>query len=297
MRTMPSTIQNSAEECSWSLTRLVSPSGSRKNRPIANTSATTTVPAQMPRGDLLRLLLGLARGGSCALAEMPSALKPIASDPPSATMPRSTGIRSQRWRAQRRGERERRDLDLAERSSLRRPPVGSSPSRASDLDASPADCHASLPTRPPRSPSLGVAAACAPPPPSGARRASSRPRAPPGRRAARRAGRSARRRELVPRRSAPCAGRCARARSPGGCSPAPSHRRPVERTSCLLGPCLRLRAPLGRPVCSAALTALGDPALEALDASTGVHQLLPSRVERVAVGAHLDVISSAWRAW
>ena len=36
-------------------------------------------------------------------------------------------------------------------------------------------------------------------------------------------------------------------------------------------------------------TSLGDPALEALDASTGVYELLSSRVERVAVGAHLDV--------
>ncbi len=53
----------------------------------------------------------------------------------------------------------------------------------------------------------------------------------------------------------------------------------------LLGTCLRLSAACLR----AALTSLGDPALEALDASTCVHELLPSGVERVAVGAHLDV--------
>jgi hypothetical protein len=35
--------------------------------------------------------------------------------------------------------------------------------------------------------------------------------------------------------------------------------------------------------------ALGDPALEALDASTRVYELLPARVERMAVGADLYV--------
>ena len=53
----------------------------------------------------------------------------------------------------------------------------------------------------------------------------------------------------------------------------------------LLGASLRLSAACLR----AALTSLGDPALEALYASTCVHELLPSGVERVAVGAHLDV--------
>jgi hypothetical protein len=38
-----------------------------------------------------------------------------------------------------------------------------------------------------------------------------------------------------------------------------------------------------------AQTALGDPALEALDAPASVHQLLATRVEGVAVRAHLDV--------
>ena len=37
-------------------------------------------------------------GGICALAEMPSARKPILSDSASATTPRTTGSRSRRWR-------------------------------------------------------------------------------------------------------------------------------------------------------------------------------------------------------
>jgi hypothetical protein len=35
--------------------------------------------------------------------------------------------------------------------------------------------------------------------------------------------------------------------------------------------------------------AFGHPPLEALDAPTGVHQLLFTRIERMTVGAHLDV--------
>ena len=83
------------------------------------------------------------------------------------------------------------------------------------------------------------------------RRASSRPRARPGRRRARRATRSA-----APRRRA--------ARSLTG-----------------------LRA-LGAGACARA-PALGDAALEALDAAAGVDQLLAARVERMAGRADLDV--------
>jgi len=38
-----------------------------------------------------------------------------------------------------------------------------------------------------------------------------------------------------------------------------------------------------------ALAAAGDPTLEALDAASGIDQLLAPRVKRVAVGADLDV--------
>ena len=69
------------------LIRLVSPTGTTKNRPIANTSATTTVPAQAP------LEISCSSSGSWAFAEMPSARRPIASDSASATTPRITGRR------------------------------------------------------------------------------------------------------------------------------------------------------------------------------------------------------------
>ena len=111
MRTTPSISQNRNEEPSWSLIRLVSPTGIRKNSTIANTSATTTVPAHTAFGissararglgaSGLRALVGavLGAGGSCALAETSSARKPIASEPPSATTPRTIGRRSRRWR-------------------------------------------------------------------------------------------------------------------------------------------------------------------------------------------------------
>src|SRR3954471_8825934 len=50
-------------------------------------------------------------------------------------------------------------------------------------------------------------------------------------------------------------------------------------------------APLG-----ASAAALGGAALEALDAPAGVDELLPARVERVAVGADLDVDLGLGRA-
>ena len=55
MRTTPSTSQNSTEESSWPLIRLVSPTGIRKNSTIASTSATTTVPAHTAAGISSRL--------------------------------------------------------------------------------------------------------------------------------------------------------------------------------------------------------------------------------------------------
>ena len=51
--------------------RLVSPTGTTKNRPTASASATTTVPNHMPPE------ISCSSSGSWALAEMPSALKPI----------------------------------------------------------------------------------------------------------------------------------------------------------------------------------------------------------------------------
>jgi hypothetical protein len=69
------------------LTRLVTPTGTTKNRPIAKTAATATVPIQAPPD------ISWSSPGSCALAEIPSARIPIASDSTSATTPRITGQR------------------------------------------------------------------------------------------------------------------------------------------------------------------------------------------------------------
>ena len=92
---------------SWSLMRLVSPTGTTKNRPTASASATTTVPTHMPPE------ISFSSSGSCALAEMPSALKPMTSDSTSATTPRTIGRRSSAVLLEDRRERERGDLDLA----------------------------------------------------------------------------------------------------------------------------------------------------------------------------------------
>ncbi len=155
---MPSTTQNRTEEPSWPLIRLVSPTGTRKNRTMASTRATTIVPAHTP----LEISSGssLSSSESCALADTSSARKPIAIEPPSATTPRTIGSRSRRWR--RRAESSGKVLTSIFPERLPRP------------------------TRPPRCRARGPA--CARPPPSWRRRASSRPRARPGRPAGRRAG-------------------------------------------------------------------------------------------------------------
>ena len=70
--------------------RLVSPTGTTKNRPTASASATTTVPNHMPPE------ISFSSSGSWALAEMPSALKPMTSDSTSATTPRTIGRRRRR---------------------------------------------------------------------------------------------------------------------------------------------------------------------------------------------------------
>ena len=92
MRRTPSTSQNRNAEPSSSLKMLVRPTGTTKNSPIASASAATTVPTHMP------LEIGSSSSGSWALAEMPSALKPIFSDSASATTPRMIGQRNARWR-------------------------------------------------------------------------------------------------------------------------------------------------------------------------------------------------------
>src|SRR3954452_23598713 len=92
VRRTPSTSQNRNAEPSLSLKMLVRPTGTTKNSPIASASAATIVPAHMP------LEMSSSSSPSWALAEMPSARKPIASDSTSATTPRMTGQRNARWR-------------------------------------------------------------------------------------------------------------------------------------------------------------------------------------------------------
>ena len=70
--------------------RFVIAAGSRKNRPIDSASAKTIVPVHAFEE------ISSSSSPSCALAEMPSALKPMASDSNSATTPRITGRRRTR---------------------------------------------------------------------------------------------------------------------------------------------------------------------------------------------------------
>ena len=76
---------------------------------MASASAATTVPTHMP------LEIGSSSSGSWALAEMPSAEKPIFSDSASATTPRMIGQRKTRWRFVHETSGNETDLDLAER--------------------------------------------------------------------------------------------------------------------------------------------------------------------------------------
>ena len=98
MRIVPSTSQNSSEEFSWCLIRLVRPTGIRKNSTMANATASTTVPIQTAFGISSGSSPPFSSGGSCALAETSRARKPIAIEPPRATMPRMMGSRRTRWR-------------------------------------------------------------------------------------------------------------------------------------------------------------------------------------------------------
>ncbi len=73
--------------------RLVSPTGSTKNSPIANASEITIVtPHAAPES------CSCSSSGSCALADSVSARSPIASDSASAITPRMTGSRYARRR-------------------------------------------------------------------------------------------------------------------------------------------------------------------------------------------------------
>src|SRR5215208_1127674 len=97
VRRIPSTSQNRMDEPSWSLIKLVAPTGTTKNRPTASASDSTIVAPQTnpPIGCGSS---SPSSGSICALAEIASARKPILSDSPSATTPRMTGHRSTRWR-------------------------------------------------------------------------------------------------------------------------------------------------------------------------------------------------------
>src|SRR4051794_23739974 len=90
-------------------------------------------------------------------------------------------------------------------------------------------------------------------------------------------------RRASPRQEASAAG------PPGGRPSSPPGRRPAQQelsrcAASLLQQSVIRRVALPRSGCAAGLAAA-----EALDAAAGVHQLLPARVERVAVGADLDV--------
>ena len=67
----------------------------RRGRP-RTAARTRSCPTQAPPP--MSCCLPSSSGGICALAEMPSARKPILSDSASATTPRTTGSRSSRWR-------------------------------------------------------------------------------------------------------------------------------------------------------------------------------------------------------
>src|SRR5215207_1755339 len=94
VRRTPSTSQKSKAEPSWSLIRLVAPTGITKNRPIARTSEKAIVrPHIQPP---ISSLFPSSSSSSWALAEIASARKPIFSDSARATTPRMTGNRRTR---------------------------------------------------------------------------------------------------------------------------------------------------------------------------------------------------------
>src|SRR3954470_11431207 len=226
VRRTPSTSQNRNDEFSSSLTRLVRPTGITKKRPTASRTATKTVPAHTPPE------ISCSSSGSCALALMPSALKPMASDSPSATTPRMSGSRRARCFL-------RTEVSGWLTTSI-------SPSGTSSASSPP---------------SLSCSGA-------GLRTATAHVETP---------------RIMTPSRTAwppTGASRCATRASPKAPSPTATLA-PSE----LLGASGILRGELTLVGGAGASLA----ALEAVDATAGVHDLLLARVERVAVGADLDV--------
>src|SRR6476646_10480948 len=97
VRRHPSTSQNSTDEPSWSLIRLVAPTGTTKKRPIARISDSAIVAPQV-KPPICGGSSSPSSGSIWALAEMASARKPIFSDSASATTPRITGQRNTRCR-------------------------------------------------------------------------------------------------------------------------------------------------------------------------------------------------------
>ena len=160
MRRTPSTSQNRHDESQPVLDEAREPDrddeeqADREQRARATTVADPHAAARSASSS----------SGSCALAEMPSALKPIASDSPSATTPRTIGSRSSAVALEDRG-------------------------RAGTIWTSISPCGALLRVEPPRSSCSGSGLRTATA--QSRRRASSRPRGRPGRPRARRAGPSA----------------------------------------------------------------------------------------------------------
>ena len=88
--------QNRNAEPSWSLIRLVSPTGTTKKRPTASAREKAMVrPQTQPP---ISSGSPSSSSSSWALAEIASARNPIFSDSPRATTPRITGTRQSRWR-------------------------------------------------------------------------------------------------------------------------------------------------------------------------------------------------------
>src|SRR3954454_22351975 len=240
---------------------LVRPTGTTKNRPIARTSATTTVPNHIPPE------ISCSSSGSWALAGMPSALKPITIDSTSATTPRTIGRRSARWRFI-------TDVSGDETTSIspRAASSGSSPSPSSCSGSGLRTATAQVET-----PRIITPSSTAWPPTGASRWAQRRPGASPG--------------ESLWTTSAAGGAADAVGGAAGGAARrgAPPPPRGVRRG----------RRPAAAPPPPSGLRgarALGSAPLEALDAAAGVHELLPARVERVAVRADLDVDLGLGRA-
>src|SRR3954471_21747160 len=86
-----------------------------------------------------------------------------------------------------------------------------------------------------------------------------------------------------PRQAASAAG------APGGRPSSPPGRRPAQQGLLRCAASLLQQSVIRRVASARSGCAAGLAAAEALDAAAGIHQLLLARVERVAVGADLDV--------